>query len=156
MKKILPTLSLLLVIITTNCYSKDKPSELTIAQWITGQFFTKVSDSNLDIFFKKDHTYLIYKATIKQPNTYTKFKFKFSSPKLEMTPVYKGTWTTNEIAKELTITNSQGQSFVFNFIPPNDDLVCMLIKGSFNNANVNESWVSVIDLTDDDPGYQGP
>lgn len=154
MKKILLILSL--IFITTNSYSKNRQNELTIEKWITGQFFTKVSDSNLDIFFKKDHTYYFYKTTIRQPNTYTKFKFTFSKPKLEMTPVYKGTWTTNEVTKELIITNTQGQSFVFNFIPPNDDLVCMLIKGSLVNSNINESWVSVLDLTDDDTGYQGP
>jgi len=154
MKKLLLILSLILI--TTNCYAKDKTVKLTIAQWIVGQSFTKVGDTNLVIIFDKNHTYRFYKITTKQPKTYTKFKFTFSDPKSEMTFVNKGTWTTNEVQNELIITNTQGQSYVFNFIPPNDELVCMLIKGSLSNANINESWVSVLDLTDDDPGYQGP
>jgi len=80
----------------------------------------------------------------------------FGKPKLELTPFDQGKWTVNNYTNEVSISNSQGQTFTYKFMPPNDDLICMLIAGSLDNANINQSWVSVLELSDDDPGYQGP
>lgn len=134
----------------------ERNDNLSIEESISGQFFSKVNEPNLDILFKKDHTYNLYRTQIVKPKTYTKFKFSFGKPKSDMVLVGKGKWISNKIDNEVTIFNSEGQSFTYHFIPPNDELVCLLIAGSLDNANIKQSWVSVLDFTDDDPGYKGP
>ena len=140
----------------TFLYATDKSRDLSAEQWLTEQYFTKLDDTNLEIFFKKNHTVLFYRWTTKQPKTFTRFKLSFGKPKLELIPFDQGKWTANNYTNEVSISNSKGQTFTYKFLPPNDDLVCMLIAGSLDNANINQSWVSVLDISEDDPGYQGP
>jgi hypothetical protein len=146
----------ILFLLSSFIYANDKPRDLTAEQWLVGQYFSKVNDTNIEIFFKKNHTVLFYKWTTKKPKTFTKFKLSFGKPKLELTPFDQGKWTVNNYTNEVSISNSQRQTFTYKFLPPNDDLICMLIAGSLDNANINQSWVSVVELSDDDPGYQGP
>ncbi len=151
MKKAKFLLIIPLLLLTINGYANS----LSIEAWVTGQFFSKVGDSSIDILFEKNHTCLLYKTT-RRKSTFTRFKFTLGKPKLEMHLVTKGTWFTNETENELIIKGLQGKSFVFKFIPPNDDDVTMLISGTLDNANIKESYVSVLDLEDDTPDYQGP